>query len=615
MGARDRELHEALTGAHRPAPPPMAQLVAVNRHVPVKHRKTMTELHLGRSGLERIDGQALLQYPSLERMWLNGNRIARVIGLEHSWRLKELYLQDNAITSILSPSCSLWHLRHLEKLDLSNNLLQGLTPTLDALKTKLSLTNLNLSGNPLCEEAFYRLSTLHQLRSVTLLDASSVTADERKRASDLFSPPKDKSPRGFGSRVQPYDPVSLVRGRPSAAEALLAAQVASNERRRVRAEAESKAAGIREAVRPSFDYAYTAGGATDATQASPPTSKEFDSVPAKHAGGRDPDPTHKRAPGLSSSRFEFVPRGRVPSLRVRAGALTLSSKALAAAAEAAGTQGGGSSPVYVTFNAWGALSQPLISRILNTSVYLRLPASRTPEMKPSLRTDEELISAAAGYERLTQLLATGPEELIAVTVTLCEAISGRPLASARVPVGEIVRDCGRDRAVHHARLELGACGVGGKGVGDLGGAGAGAMRLGVGGTGAAKPGERGQGTGGEGLGRLQSAGPGADRHGAGGQGSVAPDADVPFATLALIVMTDWGTSQLIRPTGCLPKPELPAAVAEARARAANVREMKDYVAMATWAGEQPPQPPLGSLPQGMPRLSGGTGVARVVRAV
>lgn len=537
-GARERALHEALNGARRPAPPPMGRLVAINQHVPVKHRKAMTELHLGQSGLERIDGEALRQYPFLERLWLNGNRISRVIGLEPSWRLKELYLHDNAITSIISPSCSLWHLRHLETLDLSNNLLQGLAPTLDALQTKLSLTSLNLTGNPLCDEASYRLAVVHKLRSVALLDASAVTADQRQRAAELFSPRQAEAPLGFGSRVQPYEPIPLVRGRPSAAEAMLAAQVAHNERLQLEVDADRRAAAIREAARPSFDYAYRA----DATLASSP------------AGGV-PRPA-KHAPAVA--RFEFVPRGRVPALRVRADALTLSPRALTAAAKAAGAAGVGSSQVYVSFNAWGALAQPLVSRTLDTAVYLHLPAG--PEMEPSLRTDEELVSAAAGYERLTQLLATGPEEQIAVTVTLCEATSGALLASARVPVAELVRDRGRDRAVHHARLLL------------------------------------------------------APSH------QAESGADGSFAVLALSVATDWGISRLARPTGCLPKPELPAAVVEARARARNVRELKDFVALSTWATQPPPLPPPYLLPHGLRRAEagaagGGGSASRFVQAV
>jgi hypothetical protein len=175
-------------------------------------------------------------------------------------------------------------------------------------------------------------------------------------------------------------------------------------------------------------------------------------------------------------------------------------------------------------------------------------------MSPSLRTDEELVSAAVGYETLTQLLATGPEEHIAVTVTLCEATLGRPLASARLPVAELVRDRGRDREVHHTPLVL-------------------------------TP-SRGKSTKGT------------------------------FAALALSVSTEWGASRLIRPVGCLPRPELPAAVVEARARASNVREPKDFVLMASWAGQPPSRPPPGSLPHGLAHdAGGGGGACRFVQAV
>jgi hypothetical protein len=96
-----------------------------------------------------------------------------VLGIEHNWRLKELYLHGNAITSVTAPSCSLWKLKHLERLDLGGNLLQGLVATLEALQPKLGLSDLNLAGNPLCNESGYRLCAIHMLPQ---LKARSITS-------------------------------------------------------------------------------------------------------------------------------------------------------------------------------------------------------------------------------------------------------------------------------------------------------------------------------------------------------------------------------------------------------------------------------------------------------
>lgn len=500
----------------------------------------MTELHLGSTGIHRIDGEALKEYALLECLWLNGNKISRVIGLEHSWRLKELYLHDNAIISIISPSCSLWHLKHLELLDLSNNLLQGLTPTLEALQTKLNLTSLNLSGNPLCFEALYRLTAIHKLKSLKIFDCLTVTNEQREEAKAHFLVRSDPRPMAFGGRVEPFTPLPLVKGKLSATEALLASQVAVNRRRQERQEAERHATSLREAARPAFDYSFRVGS-MDATL----TSK-----------GKDPASSrmHKdRGAPTRSSAFEFVPRGRVPALRIKAGPLMLSERAVDAAAKAAGSFSSGPVQVYISFSDWGSLRQPVTSRTIDTSVYRKLPANPNAELVPNLRTDEELISASAAYERLTQLMETGPEDKIAISATLCEATTGRALASSRLSVADLVRCRGHDRSVS-AVLVLAPKNKGLRG-------------------------------------------------------------DEPFATVDVSILSDWGTSRGGRPVGCLPKAELPPAVVDARARARNLRDLKDFVAFSTWSKDFPPEPAPGSLPQGLSPRRQSNAVPKFISAI
>ena len=101
-------------GLRRHSPPPMGSLATLGRHVPHKARQVMTDLYLGGGGIEAIDGKALEEYESLECLWLNDNQISKVQGLGRAFRLKELYLQNNAIVSISSPSCSLRHIKFLQ---------------------------------------------------------------------------------------------------------------------------------------------------------------------------------------------------------------------------------------------------------------------------------------------------------------------------------------------------------------------------------------------------------------------------------------------------------------------------------------------------------------------
>ena len=71
--------------------------------VPCAHegeRKKLLELHAGEAGIERIDGEAMGRYPNIQTLWLDGNRLTKLQGLDLSFRLKHLFLQNNAITTL-----------------------------------------------------------------------------------------------------------------------------------------------------------------------------------------------------------------------------------------------------------------------------------------------------------------------------------------------------------------------------------------------------------------------------------------------------------------------------------------------------------------------------------
>ena len=147
--------------------------------------------------------------------------------------------------------------------------------------------------------------------------------------------------------------------------------------------------------------------------------------------------------------------------------------------------------VCVSFAACGAATPPLVSRAIDTLVYTRLPPEPSAELVPNLQTDAPLLPLSAGclaplsparsriatttlpstctcclewsrkrlglldgpmampagspvppqrsppvprYERLMQLLETGPADELSVAVTLCEAASGARLATGKLPI-------------------------------------------------------------------------------------------------------------------------------------------------------------------------------------
>jgi Leucine-rich repeat (LRR) protein len=73
-------------------------------------------------------------------------------------------------------------MKFLRILDLSGNAISDLEATLDALRWNTFLEHLELCGNPVAEEANYRLRVLAAIPSLTVLDKHKIAASEREAA-------------------------------------------------------------------------------------------------------------------------------------------------------------------------------------------------------------------------------------------------------------------------------------------------------------------------------------------------------------------------------------------------------------------------------------------------
>jgi Leucine-rich repeat len=142
-----------------------------------------TELYLGAHGIEHICG--FERFVNLECLWLNGNRLRAVANLDANFRIRELYLQDNAICTLRG---SLRCFKFLNTLELSNNQLGNLSAVVDDLKAFNFLESLNLLGNPCCQEAGYRAKLIRAIPSLAVLDLHAITATERKQAQVSLCP-------------------------------------------------------------------------------------------------------------------------------------------------------------------------------------------------------------------------------------------------------------------------------------------------------------------------------------------------------------------------------------------------------------------------------------------
>jgi len=369
------------------------------------YQKDLYELHWGGKGLEKIDGDALARFPNLHMLWLSDNKLSKVTGLEHNVRLKELYLHNNRITTICNASCCLPQLRQLQTLSLANNLLQNLAETLKVLSGHLAfLAHLDLSGNPVAEEHNYRPSVIFALPSLRVLDNAAISDAEREAATHLFIKKKIEKKIGFMTVLKPWDKAAIPpRGTRSAGEAMLFSAVQGVERSERARLREARAAAMREDAKPYFDYSW------------------------KAADG-----------GTSTRPFEFMAKGRVPELRVRAGAVRLTAAAVAAAGAAASMAGldADRAEVYATFDAMHVLPQALRSRNVQASL------AASGASPPDLGFDAEMFRdcAAEAYQKVPQLLKMSPDEAFSVSVQLCEVGSGRLLGVGRMPIADLVRE-------------------------------------------------------------------------------------------------------------------------------------------------------------------------------
>ena len=344
-------------------------------------------------------------------LWLNDNCLSKLVGLGQNFRLRELYLQNNQITTLCNASCCLPELRHLELLQLAGNLLQDLRGSL-AVLSRLSLKHLNLRGNPLTAESNYRLAVVAELPGLEIFDCAAVTDAERAAARPR---PASRKKYGFGSVVKPWEkPAAIPRGAPSATEVVLQGAVHQTLRRREREGRAAAAAAFRDAARPSFDLTYT------------------------DADGR-----------VGTCSHEFVPKGRVPCIQLSAGALRLTPDAGSALATPRGHVAG-EECVHVVFNALrlGSRRSRSVSR-----------RHASGGASADLRFNAELVDArgATTYTHVLQLMSaaasSGDDSRLAVSATLIDESRGRAvLGTATLPLGDMLLGARADSTVAHTAL-------------------------------------------------------------------------------------------------------------------------------------------------------------------
>ncbi|XP_072222222.1 leucine-rich repeat-containing protein 9 [Leuresthes tenuis] len=176
-------------------------------------------LHLSHNGISNMANLQLSRLTNLKALFLQGNEISQVEGLEGLHQLRELVLDRNRIKSLAKNSFiaqsvllelhltenRIRELNHLDpltelrKLFLGMNKLQDITE-LDKLEVLPSLTELSVVGNPVARNSLHRPAVVLHLSQLQVLDGVTVTLEERTRA-ELLSADQSQSSQHPGASL------------------------------------------------------------------------------------------------------------------------------------------------------------------------------------------------------------------------------------------------------------------------------------------------------------------------------------------------------------------------------------------------------------------------------
>ncbi|XP_056616186.1 leucine-rich repeat-containing protein 9 isoform X3 [Triplophysa dalaica] len=161
-------------------------------------------LHLGHNGISSLLTLQLSRLTNLKALFLQGNDISQVDGLEGLQRLLELVLDRNRIKSLNESSFRgqeylmdlrlaenrIRELNHLEpltglrRLFLDMNKIQDVSE-LEKLEVLPSLIELSVAGNPVSRRSLHRQAVVLHLSRLHVLDGLTITLEERTRAELL----------------------------------------------------------------------------------------------------------------------------------------------------------------------------------------------------------------------------------------------------------------------------------------------------------------------------------------------------------------------------------------------------------------------------------------------
>ncbi|KAL8572554.1 hypothetical protein ACOMHN_040458 [Nucella lapillus] len=163
-------------------------------------------LHLGYNGIKDMATLQLGRLPSLKALFLQGNEITKVEGLEglhdlrelvldrnkikviseyafaNQWNLQELHMEENRLREVFPLGC----LENLQRLYLGSNRIQDISE-LEKLDTLSKLVELSVVNNAVARRLMHRVVLVFRMPQLMIIDGIPVTDEERNKAEMYFA--------------------------------------------------------------------------------------------------------------------------------------------------------------------------------------------------------------------------------------------------------------------------------------------------------------------------------------------------------------------------------------------------------------------------------------------
>lgn len=175
-------------------------------------------LHLGYNGIKDMGALQLGRLPSLKALFLQGNEITKVEGLEglhdlrelvldrnkiksvsefafaNQWNLQELHMEENRLREVGPLGC----LENLQRLYLGSNRVQDISE-LEKLDSLGNLVELSVVNNAVARRLMHRVVLVFRMPQLMIIDGIPVSDEERNKADMYFA---DQMPPSVSTMVE-----------------------------------------------------------------------------------------------------------------------------------------------------------------------------------------------------------------------------------------------------------------------------------------------------------------------------------------------------------------------------------------------------------------------------